>query len=266
MKRKKKESNALKLIRFIVLVLFIVLLFAPKRIDRTAIAGIALAGTAGSILFLLVSMLPRLSLPAFPKNPFFPQKQNQWDKEPESGAYDMETLLIRQVSFQITDKLKAAFPEAAWEFTKPLKAEHLLKGRAFRVRTIHTGDHNFAEVTMDKYGHLNFAMMTLKTLTPQEDRQEPDAPVHVDPEAWYSLIGRPLLMELITDLQARGHQRLFINEAGEIFILNGNTPEVKNTFEHFPPKDYWAALTDIFIRDELNAKETDNNTLELSWM
>lgn len=265
MKRKKKENNSLKLIRFIVLVLFIVLLFAPRQIDRTVIAGIALAGTAGSILFLLVSMLPRLSVPAFLKNLSLPRRQNPWEEKTGSGTYDMETLLIRQVSFQITDKLKAAFPEAAWEFTKPLKAEHLLKGKTFRVRTIHTGNYNFAEVTMDKYGHLNLAMMTLKTLTPQENRQAPDAPVHVDPEAWYSLIGRPLLMELIGDLQARGHQKLFINEAGEIFILNGNIPEVKNTFEYFPPKDYWAALTDIFIRDELKAKETEN-TLELSWV
>lgn len=262
MKRKEKENKALKLIRFIVLVLFIVLLFAPGQIERTVIA---LAGTAGSIFFLLVSMLPRLSIPAFLKNRSLPRNQKQWEEESESGTYDMETLLIRQVSFQITDKLKAAFPEATWEFTKPLTAEQLLKGKAFRVHTIHTGDYNFAEITLDKYGHLNLAMMTLKTLTPQEARQTPDSPVHIDPEAWYSLIGRPLLMELIGDLQARGHQKLFINEAGDIFILNGNTPEVKNTFEHFPPKDYWAALTDIFIRDELKAKETEN-TLELSWV
>lgn len=70
---------------------------------------------------------------------------------------------------------------------------------------------------------------------------------------------------MIGDLQARGHQKLFINESGEIFILNGDTPEVKAAFEHFPPKAYWNALTDIFIHDELNAKET-SGTLELSWM
>ena len=75
MKRKEKENNALKLIRFIVLVLFIVLLFTPRWIDRTVIAGIALAGTAGSILFLLVSMLPRLSVPAFLKNLSLPRRQ-----------------------------------------------------------------------------------------------------------------------------------------------------------------------------------------------
>ena len=88
---------------------------------------------------------------------------------------------------------------------------------------------------------------------------------NMDPESWYSLIGKPLLTELIGDLQARGHQKLYINEAGEIFIYANNTPEIKDTFQHFPPRDYWAALTDIFTRDELKAKETEN-TLELSWV
>ena len=120
--------------------------------------------------------------------------------------------------------------------------------------------------------------MTITDFTPLPGQKNPDgtktdksnnpaeAPVHVDPESWYSLIGKPLLTELIGDLQARGHQKLFINEAGEIFIFdNNNNPEIKDTFQHFPPRDYWTALTDIFHRDELKAKET-GNTLELSWV
>ena len=119
-------------------------------------------------------------------------------------------------------------------------------------------------------------MMTITDFTPNPGRRNPDSPtpgnpenpaeppVHVDPESWYSLIGKPLLTELIGDLQARGHRKLFINEAGEIFIYANNTPEIKDTFQHFPPRDYWAALMDIFTRDELKAVET-NDTLELSW-
>ena len=48
-------------------------------------------------------------------------------------------------------------------------------------------------------------------------------------------------------------------------ILNGNIPDAKDILEYFPPKDCWAALADIFIRDELQAREIDN-TLKLSWM
>lgn len=192
----------------------------------------------------------------------------------KSRITDIEALLLRQISFQVTDKMKAAYPEASWEFVKPPKAEHLLTGRAFRLRTFHTGDYNFAEVTLDRYGQLRLSMMTITALNPETNQHAldipgttelPDTPEHEDPEAWYSLIGKPLLTELIGDLQARGHQKLFINEAGDIFIFNGSIPEVKSTFPHFPSKDYWAALTDIFIQDELQAKETDN-TLELSWI
>ena len=187
----------------------------------------------------------------------------------------METLLIRQISYQVTDKIKAAYPEASWEYTRPVRAESLLNCDLIRIRTFHTGDNNFADVSLDQFGHLKLFMMTITDFTPLPGQKNPDGtktdnpaepPVHVDPESWYSLIGKPLLTELIGDLQARGHQKLFINEAGEIFIFdNNNNPEIKDTFQHFPPRDYWAALTDIFHRDELKAKET-GNTLELSWV
>ena len=108
-------------------------------------------------------------------------------------------------------------------------------------------------------------MMTIESLKPKAEPPGTDFIGQVDPQSWHTLIGKPLLSNLIGDLQARGHQKLFISENGEIFIKNGDSKEIKGTFEHFPPQNYWAALTDIFIRDELNAKETEGS-LELSWM
>ena len=104
--------------------------------------------------------------------------------------------------------------------------------------------------------------MTITDFTPNPVRTNPDnpvpgnpenpaePPVHVDPESWYSLIGKPLLTELIGALQARGHQKLFINEAGEIFFDGNNSAEIKDTVQHFTPSDYWAAVMDIFTLDE----------------
>lgn len=80
-----------------------------------------------------------------------------------------------------------------------------------------------------------------------------------------SLIGKPLLMELVGDLQARGYEKLFINEQGDVYILNGTEPEVRGKLEHFPPKDYWGELTEIFTEDELTTEETEQ-ALELSWI
>ena len=270
-----------------VIALFLALLIPSERLNRSMITGIALAGILGSILFLVISKMPRISAPSFLKRIRLPKiAKRQKRKE---TFFDIETLLIRQVSYQITDTLKSAYPEASWEYTKPLKVESLLNCDTFRIRTFHTEEFIFADVALDRYGHLKLFLTSVRDLTPLPGQKNPDAPdaelssaktsnaeplnsdpqteppLRVDPESWYSLIGKPLLTDLIGDLQARGHRKLFINETGELFILNGNTPEVKAAFEHFPPKDYWTALTDIFTRDELKVAE-NNNTLELSWM
>lgn len=273
MKTRKTEHKSIKIIKAASLILFLALLFTPERMNRSVIAGIAITGIAGSILFLLLPMLPQIQIPSFRRN----TRPHTYRKKKRKGAiFDMETLLIRQISYQVTDKIKTAYPDASWEYTRPIKAESLLNCDSIRIRTFHTGDYNFADVSLDRYGHLKLFMMTITDFTPIPGQTDPnpkpdgggnptEPPVHVDPESWYSLIGKPLLMELIGDLQARGHQKLFINEAGEIFIQNNNTPEVKDTFQHFPPRDYWATLTDIFTRDGLKAAET-NDTLELTWV
>lgn len=275
MKTRKAEHKSIKMIKAVAIILFLALLFTPEQRNRSVIASIAITGIAGSFLFLLMPMLPHISAPSFLRNTHTHKRKKQKEEPP---FFDMETLLIRQISYQVTDKIKAAFPDASWEYTRPVKAESLLNCDIIRIRTFHTGDYNFADVSLDRYGHLKLFMMTITDFTPLPGQKNPDhpetdgpetpaePPVHVDPESWYSLIGKPLLTELIGDLQARGHQKLFINEAGEIFIFdNNNRPEIKDTFQHFPPRDYWAALTDIFHRDELKAKET-GNTLELSWV
>ena len=277
MKTRKKEHKSIKILKAAALVLFLALLFTPEQMNRSVIAGIAIAGSTGSLLFLLIPMLPHIPVLSYLRNICSHIHRHQKRKQ-KGPVFDMETLLIRQISYQVTDKIKAAFPDASWEYTRPVKAESLLNCDIIRIRTFHTGDYNFADVSLDRYGHLKLFMMTITDFTPLPGQKNPDhpetdgpetpaePPVHVDPESWYSLIGKPLLTELIGDLQARGHQKLFINEAGEIFIFdNNNRPEIKDTFQHFPPRDYWAALTDIFHRDELKAKETEN-TLELSWV
>ena len=273
MKTRKTEHNSIKIIKAAALILFLALLFTPEQMNRTVIASIAIIGITGSFLFLLIPMLPRIPVLSSLRNT---HTHNRKKQKKEAPFFDMETLLIRQISYQVTDKIKAAFPDASWEYTRPVKAESLLNCDIIRIRTFHTGDYNFADVSLDRYGHLKLFMMTITDFTPLPGQKNPDGtktdhpenpaepPVHVDPESWYSLIGRPLLTELIGDLQARGHQKLFINETGEIFIYANNTPEIKDTFQHFPPRDYWAALMDIFTRDELKAAET-NDTLEVSW-
>lgn len=255
-----KSKNGLKFLQIIVIVLFASAFFMPDHSNRTLVLAIAVIGIIGALLLFLIPLLPRL-----PKI----QKSRRKKKMPKTAAYqpsDMENLLLRQISYQITAKLQSAYPKATWDFIRQPDINRLISGEPMRIRTKNTNDFNFAEVRMDSYGSLMLSMMTIETLKRRPSDESPeDNPAQVDPESWYTLIGKPLLVNLVGDLQARGHQKLFINEQGQIYIENGNTPEIKGTFEYFPPRNYWAALTDILIRDELEATETEQ-ALEISWV
>ena len=198
-------------------------------------------------------------------------REHKLRKRPErtrhlEGTPDLETILWRQIKFQITGKLKEAFPDATWDFVKEPPLSQILDGEPLRIRTRNTGSYNFAEILMDARGSLTLQMMTIESLHKKEPSEgNPDSRPAVNPKSWYSLIGKPLLMELVGDLQARGYEKLFINEQGDVYILNGTEPEVRGKLEHFPPKDYWGELTEIFTEDELTTEETEQ-ALELSWI
>ncbi len=207
----RKEKKSLLFLKMIVAVLFASLLFAHENSNRSLIAGIAIIGIIGSLLFLIVPMLPRIRMPQFTKRTHVTSSP-----KPERLS-KTETLLWRQINYQITDKLKAAFPDATWEFITRPQMNTLLNGSAIRIRTRNTGNYNFAEFHLNQYGYLALELLTVESLKKQP-----------------------------------------VNESGEIFIRNGKTPEIKGTFEHFPSRSYWPALADIFIKDELEAKEREH--------
>ena len=229
--------------------LFLPFLFVPDNINRSVIAGIALAGILGSLLFLIVPRLPRIPSPAL-------KRKSAYSSGNPDGITDMETLLWRQISYQVTGKLKSAYPDATWEFTKEPNVDSLLNGNALRIRTFHTKEYNFAEVRLDRYGELVLSMMTIESLKPKAEPTGTDSIGQVDPQSWYTLIGKPLLSNLIGDLQARGHQKLFISENGEIFIKNGDSKEIKGTFEHFPPSQHLAAIISSYALQHKNKSVT----------
>lgn len=181
-----------------------------------------------------------------------------------NGNSDLETILIRQISYQITDTLQSAFPEATWEFAEPLRLSHLLDGDAIRLSTRNTGNHNFAEVSMDEYGNLHLQMLTVSALKRKGDKSAPRIQPKVESCVLVLPDWEPFLVEMIGNLQAKGHQKLFIGEQGDVYILNGKEPEVKGKLEHFPPKAYWPALLQVFDDDELEAAETEN-AVEITW-
>ena len=273
----KKTRTIKKILQITVLCLFAAAFLLPKGSQSYLMTGIAAAGVIVSLAILIIpplaSGLRKLQIPA--------------GRATDTGNRnsDLETILIRQISYQITDTLQSAFPEAtwefaeplrlshlldgdairlSWEFAEPLRLSHLLDGDAIRLSTRNTGNHNFAEVSMDEYGNLHLQMLTVSALKRRGDKSASPDTSKVDPASWYSLIGKPFLVEMIGNLQAKGHQKLFIGEQGDVYILNGKDPEVKGKLEHFPPKAYWPALLQVFADDELEAAETEN-AVEITW-
>lgn len=257
------QKKLRKLSSMIAILLLITMIFIPENTNQYAVAGIGIVCILLLSFSIFFSLLPKLTKLKFQKQ----IKEKGWDwnvENHEEPISDIEKLLWRQISYQITDKLQAAFPNATWEFQKNPSMDELLCGTTIRLRTFHTGDYNFAETRMNPYGYLELQMLTIanlkKTASADNENQTPSA----DPEAWYSLIGKKKLENLIGQLHAKGHHKLYINETGQIYIQNGNTPEIKDCFDYFPPRNYWDVLISIFQKDELTAEETDQ-ALKISW-
>ena len=69
---------------------------------------------------------------------------------------------------------------------------------------------------------------------------------------------------MITDLNARGYSSLSINENGDVFIMEKDTPVIKERFDNFPGRKYWKELSKILEENELNVRN-QGNALVLSW-
>ena len=154
-----KKSNRKKFLQFVVLVLFLAALFVPQDANRLLIAGIALIGIGVTLFSYL--------LPLFTER--LKNREHKLRKRPErtrhlEGTPDLETILWRQIKFQITGKLKEAFPDATWDFVKEPPLSQILDGEPLRIRTRNTGSYNFAEILMDARGSLTLQMMTIESL------------------------------------------------------------------------------------------------------
>lgn len=118
---------------------------------------------------------------------------------------------------------------------------------------------------MDARGSLTLQMMTIESLHKREPSEgNPDSRPAVNPKSWYSLIGKPLLMELVGDLQARGYEKLFINEQGDVYILNVALNRKSESW-NISHQRLLGRIDGDFTEDELTTEETEQ-ALELSWI
>ena len=122
------QKKFLKVLSMLTIILLIATIFIPGNGNRNAVASI---GILGILLLFLSTLLPKIH--KLTLNLLKNQgKTSPWSSLKSSEPVsETEELLWRQISYQITDKLQAAFPNATWEFPEaaiheaaPLRKSH----------------------------------------------------------------------------------------------------------------------------------------------
>jgi len=108
------------------------------------------------------------------------------------GIENTEAALKLHVNCRVTEKLKSAYPGAIWEWCGEFPSEMVTNGGTGRIKTTDTGEYNQADVTIDKYGRINFTMLKTAPLTNADNTgkdNDSGKTNPVDAAVWYSLIG-----------------------------------------------------------------------------
>lgn len=127
-----------------------------------------------------------------------------------------------------------------------------------------------ADVHFDRYARIRIVPLIIGEFAEAANTEtEPDAEVAPEPPvvdviSWYDLIGRKILEDIITDLNANGHSRLSIKENGDIVITRNKKEVLKGTLDQFPPKNYWNEFLQLLTEYELNGK-VEKDRIIVSW-
>ena len=72
------------------------------------------------------------------------------------------------------------------------------------------------------------------------------------------------IIDIVADLNSRGHNSLTIKENGEIAIQRADQEVKQAALENVPEKTYWTRLAKVFESEGLAAQITENGMV-LSW-
>ncbi len=236
-------------------ILLIIAIFF-RGIDTRIFLALVLFGLIGT---LLLALLPKISVSSLSWKPkIHRHSQNTDDDDPVQAA------LLCQFSHRITDKLRSAYPQALWDWEKQPDVQRILSGKSNRICLKDAAEYTHAEVNLDTYGSIHLQLLKIQELSRSQASEATKKEPPVNCDSWYELVGENVLNQIITDLNARGYESLSINENGDVFITENDTPIVKDHFQNFPGKKHWTELIAIFQKNELQAQETDN-VLVLTW-
>ena len=194
---------------------------------------------------------------------------------PASASQELDQdqeLMMQHIALRIAEKLKSAYPQSTWQWTKKPTVHELLNGVTVRIKVESMDKFTHADITFDRFGRIHVTPMEIGQFgaaTSDADNGETDEPRKeppvVDVKAWYELIGQTVLEAQITNLNANGHSKLTIKENGDIVINRQKKEVLVTTLDAFPEKNYWDELIKLLEESELNAK-ISGNSLQVSWI
>ncbi len=200
-------------------------------------------------------------------------EQAQVNQESSNVATESPLLdvLMRHANHRITERLKSAYPDATWSWCEKYPENIVVSGGTGRIQLYGAGDYNFAEVTFDRNSNMKCSTLMIAALekdanaSADEDGQtDPPPKKKTDPQVWYEQQGREILENLISDLNAFGHNSLYIRENGDVVIKQADQEITKHQFADFPKDMDWASLVKMLERTGVAGEVQDNGIL-VTW-
>ena len=193
------------------------------------------------------------------------RERDEWNEAGVTCEGVMKTLL-RHVSYRISAALRSAYPNASWEWTMENPALFAAQGGTGRIRIFGSPDYEYADVTLE--GNANMSVTLLKTAPLQEkpEAEQQNKQPAMNPQTWFETQAKDPLLNLITDLNTRGHSKLFLKENGEVCIqpVNGGDDIPQHKLPDFPAKVYWPKLIDVLAQAGLTATPLEDR-IQVAW-
>ncbi|MBQ8848753.1 MAG: hypothetical protein IJ011_00290 [Clostridia bacterium] len=178
--------------------------------------------------------------------------------------------LLRHVNYRITNHLKSAYPDAAWEWETDAPEKLVSSGGTGRIKVYNVPDFSHADVTVNSKAELSFKMINVVPMSTVEPTQSGENNAKrsskdpVDPRIWYEQKARVVLDNLISDLGSRGYSNLSITEEGNVIIQQADRTIIKAKLEAMPDRFSWDRLSKVLQSEGLVADITDD-ALNVSW-